>query len=215
MFNHKAKKAESDYETALKNWQARCDQARENLRIAKTFQGINSTEIVLKPGEKLFLKTENVGLVEPRTTGGHYEGGSSGLSIPIGSLGGRSIRYRAGASKGHYVQGTPTPTYIDVGTSFITNRRVVFVGKSQTRECEYDKMLSCQNDPSRREMTISIKNRQKPTTIFYGNVFPDAIFRQALAQAYYDKASVPAIVEAVEKGLANVIASKPVKPTEA
>lgn len=62
---------------------------------------------------------------EPRRNAGHYEGKSSGISIPVASIGGRSVRYRVGASRGHYVQGAPVPTPVDTGTVYITNKRVI------------------------------------------------------------------------------------------
>jgi hypothetical protein len=127
---------------------------------------------MLKSGETLFCKVTNVSLVEERRGKGHYQGGSTGFSIPVGSVGGRSVRYRIGASRGHYVQGAPSPTAIDTGTMFVTNQRVVFRGTKQTRECAFAKLIGFQHSVD-GSTTFSVSNRQKPTTIHYGPSISD------------------------------------------
>ena len=42
------------------------------------------------------------------------------------------------------IWGAPTPTAIDTGTVFITNKRVVFEGPRQTRECDFAKLIGVQ-----------------------------------------------------------------------
>ncbi len=84
----------------------------------------------------------------------------------IRRVGGRSVRYRVGASKGHYAQGASTPTAIDVGTVFITNQRVIFQGNKQTRECAFAKLIGFQHADD-GSTTFSVSNRQKPTVIRY------------------------------------------------
>jgi hypothetical protein len=88
---------------------------------------------VLRNDERLFLQVSDVALIEDRVRRGHYEGSSQGVSIPIASIGGDSVRYHVGANKGHYVQGAPTPTAIDRGTVFVTNKHVVFEGANRPR----------------------------------------------------------------------------------
>ncbi len=78
------------------------------------------------------------------------------------------MRYRVGATRGHYVQGTPHPTAIDTGTVFVTNHRVIFQGANQTRECTFDKLLGVQHSDEDGITVLSVSNRQKPTTIHYG-----------------------------------------------
>ena len=104
--------AEKKQARALEAWRRERDEASELLHIAEDFQGEDTSDLLLGKDEKLFLRVTNSSLIEERRGQGHYEGRSSGLSIPIGSIGGRSIRYRVGSSRGHYVQGVPTPTPI-------------------------------------------------------------------------------------------------------
>jgi len=148
-------------------WQEQHDAYQHVLELARDFQGEQSSEIVLKKGEALFGKLDSASLVEDRAGQGEWKGRSQGVSIPIGSLGGRSVRYRVGASKGHYVQGAPVATAIDIGTIFITNRRVIFRGHKQNRECLFDKLISCEHLDS-GESVIAVSNRQKNTVLHYG-----------------------------------------------
>lgn len=140
------KKAAKDYEETLAKWQAERDGYAELLQLAEGFAGTTTSDIVLGPGEALFFKVTGAGLIEERAGKGHWQGGSAGVSVPIGSIGGRSVRYRVGATRGHYVQGAPVLTAIDHGTVFITNRRVVFSGARQTRECAFAKLIGFEHD---------------------------------------------------------------------
>jgi hypothetical protein len=123
MFGNRAKKAAREQQQALEHWQAQHDWYTELVGTARTFGGKTSGELMLVAGEAVFLKVTGASLVEARAGKGHYEGRSQGVSIPVGSLGGRSVRYRVGASKGHYVQGAPTPTAIDTGQLGVAARR--------------------------------------------------------------------------------------------
>jgi hypothetical protein len=149
---HRAKKAEKAhqeaehaYEQALAQWQAWRNGYAEMLELAQTFQGVGSDQIMLGPGETVFYKVTGASLIEERRGPGHYEGRSSGVSVPVGSIGGRTVRYHVGASRGHFVQGAPVPTAIDTGTAFITNKRVIFEGAHQTRECDFAKLIGFQH----------------------------------------------------------------------
>jgi hypothetical protein len=206
---HRAKKAAREHQEALDHWQAHRDGYAEFLRVAQTFRGSSSSELMLGPGEAVFYKVTGASLVEPRRTAGHYEGKSSGISIPVGSLGGRSVRYRVGASRGHYVQGTPVPTAIDAGTVYITNKRVIFQGAKQTRECLFAKLVGFRHSDSEGSTTFSVSNRQKPTTIHYGPKLSGPFdFRLDLALAHF-KGTVPILVRQLQSELARFDAARP------
>ena len=209
---HKEKKAEADYQEASARWERERDGEAAAVSFAQTYAGEASSELMLHAGEAVFAKITDAALVELRRGPGQWQGRSSGVSVPIGSLGGRSIRYHAGASKGHYVQGTPHPTAIDTGTAFITNQRVVFQGHSQTRECLFAKLLGC--EPSEDgSTTFSVSNRQKPTTIHYGPKLNGWVhLRLELALAHYRDA-VPALIEQLQHELAAIDAAKPTPPS--
>jgi hypothetical protein len=209
---HRAKKAAKEYQEALTKWQAQHDGYAELLQVAHCFTGSASDEIMLAGGEAVFYKVTGCSLVEERRGAGHYQGGSTGVSIPIGSLGGRPVRYRVGANRGHYVQGAPTPTAIDTGTVFITNKRVVFQGGKQTRECAFAKLIGFQHDDGGGSKTFSVSNRQKPTTVHYGpNLSGSFDFRLDLAMAHF-KGTVADLVNQLKQDLAQVEAARPVAP---
>jgi hypothetical protein len=163
---HKAKKAEELYKSELEAWQSEHDELSSALRAAQSRQGSPSSDIVLKRGEAVFATVSNASLVEDRRGAGHYAGGSSGFSIPVGSVGGRSVRYRVGASRGHYVQGNLHPEAVDKGKLVITNQRVVFVGIKKSVESQFAKLISANVDSG--DLYLSVSNRQKVTRIHYG-----------------------------------------------
>ena len=204
---HHAKTAAKEYEKALAEWTAERDGAAERLALAN-YQGEQSTDILLKPGEAVFATISVASLVEDRSGPGQWQGRSSGVSFPIGSVGGRSIRYRIGASRGHFVQGQPTPTAIDTGTLFVTDRRIVFQGLKQTRECLFDKLVGFRHTPD-GSTVFSVSNRQKATTIHYGPALSDWFdFRLDLALAHH-RGELPAFVAQLESDLAEANADKP------
>jgi hypothetical protein len=79
------------------------------LDTARTYAGTGSDELLLADGESLFFTVEGAGLIEERRGPGHWEGGSQGVSVPVASLGGRTVRYRVGASRGHWVRAPRRP----------------------------------------------------------------------------------------------------------
>jgi hypothetical protein len=148
--------------------------------------GVNPDGLVLHRGESCYGSLTNCSLVEERKGAGHFVAGSTGVSIPIGKIGSSPIRYRVGATRGHYVQGTPTPTAIGVGTVYFTNQRIVFLGTTQTRECAFDKLVGINQDEAGGNLTISVSNRQHPTVISYGaSMSPWVHFHLSVALAHY------------------------------
>jgi hypothetical protein len=194
---------------AAEHWQAQRDEYAELLQIAMTFNGSASSDLMLSASEALFYKVTGVSLIESRSTRGHYQGGSQGISIPIGSIGGRSVRYRVGSSRGHYVQGASVPTAIDHGTVYITNKRVIFAGAKQTRECSFAKLIGFSHDDRNGSTTFSVSNRQKPTTIHYGSKLSGAFdFRLDLALAHF-RGTVRQLIGGLQAELARIDAGRP------
>jgi hypothetical protein len=210
--HHQEKKAYQDYQAKLAAWQQQRDAYAELVSLSQTYAGEPSSQIMLKPGEAAFASMSNVALVEDRRGAGEWHGRSQGFSIPVASIHGRSIRYRVGTSRGHFVQGAPTSTAIDVGTAYITNKRFVFQGAKQTRECLYGKLVGFQHDDAAGETTFSVSNRQKSTCIHYGPSLSDWFdFRLDLAIAHY-RGTVAAMTEGLEADLAALDAGMPVPP---
>jgi hypothetical protein len=152
----------------LQDWQAEHDEAQHLVELATTLgAGTNSTELILQKDETLIGSVRNASLIEEREVGAHFVGGAQGVSIPIGSIGGRSVRYRVGGMRGHRVAGVETPTAIDIGVFFVTDQRLIFEGAKSSKECRLDKLISVHHvEPG--EITIAVSNREKPTTVYYG-----------------------------------------------
>ena len=150
------------------NWQVERDEAQHLVDLATAMgAGTNETELILQTDETLIGSVRNASLIEEREIGAHFVGGSQGVSIPIGSIGGRSVRYRVGGMRGHRVAGVPTPTAIDVGEFFVTDQRLIFEGAKSSKECKLDKLISAHHVES-GEITIAVSNRETPTTVYYG-----------------------------------------------
>jgi len=211
--SEKARARAEKYAVDMANWQALRDGCAENLNLARNFKGLPRKDgLVLKTGEAVFATVTRVDLVEDRRGPGRWAGRSQGVSVPV-RVGGRSVRYRVGASRGQYQQGTPAPTSIDVGTLHITNQRVIFQGAKQTRECLFAKMIGYEHTPS-GTMTIWISNRQKATTVDYGaplSGWVEIRFDLALASS---NGQLRSLVKELEDDLAAVEAARPIPPSE-
>ena len=210
---HKEKREEETYDGALAKWQTQVDNINSCLKLAQTFNGEQTDQAVLQAGESLFFYVTNSSLMEERAGPGHWQGRSSGFSIPVAHISGSAIRYRVGATKGTYVQGDPVEKAVDVGTTYITDKRVIYQGKNQTREVDYSKLIGVNHDQRQGETTFSVSNRQKPITVHYGaSLLPAFVFRLSLAIAHY-KNTVPQLTQQLETTLAELQQNKPKDPS--
>jgi hypothetical protein len=207
---HKAKKAHEQYESALAAWQAERNELVSVLDLASTRKGATSSTVLLKNGEAVFGQISGVGLIETRKVGGYWEGGSAGVSVPIGTINGRSVRYRVGKFRGHYVEGTPQPQAIDQGTLTITNQRFVYMGSSHSLECLFPKLVGIQRFPG--ALSVSVSNRQKPSVFSYGAALDDWVaLRLDVALALFN-GQANQFAHEITKQLAELDASKPQDP---
>lgn len=115
-----------------------------------------SASIALHAGEHA-VWSGPASLVEPRRQRGHYQGGSSGVSIPVGG----GMRVRVGQMRGTYVPGPEVQTPIDDGSATITDRRVVFVGGKATREWAFAKLVAVESTHDGKTTLLPVSNRQK------------------------------------------------------
>ncbi len=203
--------ARTKYEADLGAWEARRDQITDVLQLATSGRGDEGSDLILKPGESVFGVVEKASLIEERRGRGTYTGGSSGFSIPIASVGGRSIRYRVGSTRGHYVQGDPYPAAVDQGQLVLTNQRAVFIGNNKTIECLFAKLLSVTVDDG--ELALSVSNRQKVTRVGYGAEL-DAWMHLHFALALsVGRGDVDQFVVQVKEQLSELDAKRPVAPS--
>ncbi len=207
--HHREHHAEAVRADALRDWQARHDAYAAMLDTARTFTGTTADGLLLAPSETLFLQVSDTELIEERRGNGTYVGHSQGISVPVARVGGRQIRYRVGASKGHFVQGELSPTAIDTGTTYITSTRVVFRGANQTRECAFAKLLGFDHDDDAGTTTLSVSNRSRPTTIRYGPACAATVdFRLDLALAHF-RGTVDDLIAGLGADLAAIDSARP------
>jgi hypothetical protein len=207
---HKAKMAEEEYQAALAEWQSEHDELTAVIQAATTRQGSPSSDIILKAGESVFGMVSNASLVEDRRGPGHYAGTSQGISIPIASVGGRSIRYRVGASRGHFVQGDLHPEGVDDGKLIITNQRILFLGSKKTEECDFDKLVSVNVEAG--DVYLSVSNREKVTRIHFGSRIDGWVhLRLALAMSV-GRGDTDQFTAQVQAQLNELDSNKPVQP---
>jgi len=207
---HKEKKAEEAYESALHVWQAEHDELAAVLEAATTRRGSASSDLVLKPGEAVFASVSNASLVEDLRGPGHYAGGSQGVSIPIGSIGGRSVRYRVGASRGHFVQGELHPEGVDTGTLFVTNQRIVFVGSKKTVECAFSKLVSV--NVGGGDIFVSVSNRQKVTRVHFGSKLDGWVHLRVTLALAIAHGQADQLAQQLQAQLNELEAKRPVQP---
>lgn len=203
----KERRAEAERHAALQDWTSHLNELQHLLAIASGQSSTAVNTLMLKPNEIAVAQVTSVGLVEDRKGAGQWKGSSQSVSLPIGKIGGRTIRYRVGGTRGHYAQGASTPTQVDTGTMTITSQRIVYQGAKKTAECLFTKLLGIQHGADR--IVISVSNRQKPTTIFYGARIDDWVTNRlnlALALFNGDTASAKA---QLQSQIAELEAQKP------
>ena len=161
--NHKAKVAAKQ--------QADLEQRRQAaVAFATTMLAIlNGSRIVTgafrpKHGELVINDFTPVRLFEPRSSGGHYVGHSSGVSVPVGG----GVRLRYGQSRGLYVRNPEEPTVIDTGSVAITDQRMVFLGSNRTVEWSWAKLVGLSHDTVHGSTSVQVTNRQKVSGVVYG-----------------------------------------------
>jgi len=206
---HRERKAEQAVHQAELEWQTRHDAYVDLIEAARTFRGVDAEGVLLATGESVYLQVSGCALIEERRGAGTYVGHSHGVSIPVARIGGRPIRYRVGASKGHFVQGDPAPTVIDTGTVTVTSSRVVFQGGAQTRESPFAKLIGVHHDAATGATTFSLSNRKTPVTVRYGPGVSETFeFRLDLALANF-RGTVDELVAGLVADLAAIDASRP------
>src|SRR5438445_724133 len=92
--------------------------------------------ILVKPDEKVLVEAPVSMLKEVADRA--WQGGFSGFSFPIT----RGVRYRVGQTRGHMQQVGTKVVVTDAGWLSVTSARIVFSGKTSTREIHYAKLVN-------------------------------------------------------------------------
>jgi hypothetical protein len=208
----RGRSATTQFDKKLASWQEERDSAQSLLEAAQT-EGTSPDGLALHRGELCYGTLTCCSLVEERRGRGHFETGSAGVSIPIGKVAGRPIRYRLGATRGHYVEGTPSPTAIATGTLYVTNQRLVFLSNTQTRECRYDHLVGIQRADELGSLTVSLSNRQHPVVFSFGkDASPWLALHIEIAMSYF-RGDHDELVKQLAEKVAELDTAKPESST--
>jgi hypothetical protein len=107
--------------------------------------------------EQALFDVTKVELLEFRSTGSSYSGGSAGISFP---LFGR-IRGNVGGSQGQIKRNPDVLTVVDIGTVKVTSERILFIGERESRVFELDKVLDYELGPNGLWVKIAMSNKSK------------------------------------------------------
>jgi hypothetical protein len=189
-------------------WQAQLEQLRAEAEFYQNFKGeTSSPNLLVRNGEEV-ITAFACGIIEDRPGPTSYVGRSSGLSVPVAKIGGASIRYNIGSSRGQIVHGAPVETQIDTGTVYITNQRVVFVGSKQTRDVEFKNLASI-NCPYNNRTVLSLTNKDKAVILAYQSNMSFMIQRAMLLASSMFNGNRDHLVEDTNAELTQLTAAEP------
>lgn len=200
------RKANEKLQAQHASWRSDMSMAERALTFAVNEKpSASGAPVMLKAGET-WWQSFDVQLVEDRVQTS-WTSGHQGISIPVASIGGRSVRYSVGASKGH-VDRTTVATVVDQGRLVITSQRMVYLGAKQTRELLFSKLLGTEW-PSPGQIAIAVSNRKAVTLLNYQaySAF-DLQMTVAVAQADFAGAR-PQLIKDLEGAVAQVRAAEP------
>jgi hypothetical protein len=92
--------------------------------------------IMVKPGEEVLVEAYASMLKEVADRA--WQGGYSGVSFRVA----RGVRYRTGGTQGHMQQVGTKMVVTDAGWLSVTSTRIIFSGKTSTRETHYAKLVN-------------------------------------------------------------------------
>ncbi len=207
-------KAKADYDWSLVSWEALVDEVDTMLYAAENLDALFETtaesgaSIRLNSGENLVVHVANCVLIEPRSGGGSYQGGSTGVSFRVA----KGVRFRVGQHKGTFVANPEVNKVIDDGGDiYVTDQRVIYSSTSRNREWKYGSLLNVMHDPSGITY-MQVSNRQKVSGFGYGQGIADQVRnRITLALAIYDD-EVDHLVEDLREQRDELSSAKPEPP---
>lgn len=206
----KQKRLDEQAALAHQQWQNGIDEIETLIALLQGTTGGSDDALVLKSAERVLATVNGVGLIEDRQGRGTYVGGSSGFSIPVAKTPLGPIRFRVGATRGHYQQGAPVATAVDHGRMAITNQRVVFEGSKKVIECLYAKLVSVQGSDG--SVSLAVSNRQKVTTLSYGAAIEEWVHNRIQVALQLFHGTEAAAIASLQGQLGSLQAREPKPP---
>ena len=213
-------RALKDYESALAAWEEQHEHVSELLEMAtnleETYRQAEQAgfTVRLKPDEHILIGlVGGSGLIEPRSSGGRYQGGSRGVSVRVA----KGVRFRVGAHRGTYVPGPDVQKAIDTGgDAYVTTQRVLYTSPERNREWLYkstvDVFHSDEWVPGFGVTYLSVTNRQKTSGFAYPMDWARTVRdRVLLGMAVFD-GTVDDLTGGLQEQHRELLASRPTDP---
>jgi hypothetical protein len=148
-----------DYTRQVDDWLRQCQRAIELALVAQR-PGVSAANapVELWEGERLLMWWTGADLIAPKNT---IVRNWTSASYRVG----KKTTVRAGTSTMHSTADRPTP--IDRGTLAITDRRVLFLGRTRSIDWQFRRMLGVTHDERSISTAIHVSNGQRLHRIGY------------------------------------------------
>ncbi len=213
-------KAMTRFESELEAWEQESEHVDELLHFGTNLEDIYDASgeagfsVRLRPNEHILIGLSGASaLVEPRSSGGSYQGGSSGTSIRVM----KGVSFRVGNHKGTFIPGPEVQKAIDTdGDAYITTQRVIYSSPARNREWAFKSAVDVFHSddfvPGWGVTYLSVANRQKTSGFAYSMDHARRVRdRLVLALAVYDE-NVEELVEGLTMQQRELKSSRPVEP---
>lgn len=165
------------------------------------FDEAASSGIVARRDEHVIAVVSEVGLIESRRGPTQFRGGSTGVSFRLT----KRISVRQSGLRGRAIQGEENPTIVDTGRFIVTDKRAVFVGEKQSREFDWDKLLSYEIQSLNRNSSIiylPVSNRQKVSGVAADTASMESLFQRVAFGVAVATGRKDAFIDALKRELA-------------
>lgn len=193
------------YTRQVDDWLRQCQRAIELSLVAQR-PGVSAANapVELWEGERLLMWWTGAELISPKNT---IVRNWTSASYRVG----KKTTVRAGTSTMHSTIDRPTP--IDHGTLAITDRRVLFLGRTRSIDWQFRRMLGVTHDASGSWTAIHVSNRQRLHGIGYPRSRGDDVrFYLALAAALY-RGEESDFARTIEADTLELVSSPPSPPS--
>jgi hypothetical protein len=179
--------SESNKKVNARNDEIRATWAKERAAALGAFDGngqpdIQVPNIVLLKGETV-IWTQPAELYEERVTSRKWEGGSKGISVPVGVLG---IKVNFGKTRGSLnIERSSVP--VAAGLFIVTTHHLIFSGDSKSTKARLAKLIDvqCADDG----VVVSVTGRAKPWTVTFHDPMGGEVVRVAIQRAFDTQAA--------------------------
>ena len=155
----------------------RIAKARETAELLEVLAGQLSSggiksDMSLRPNEEIIATLPAANLIEYKSQGSKYSGGTSGFGLGITE----NVNFNLGWQNGSIEALPEVLSVIDSGEAFVTNQRMLFRGQSNVREWDYANYLGV-TLPTAWSALVAVSDREQiaGVTPTFNDVIPVAM----------------------------------------